>query len=190
LLLFTGDNGTGRGATTRFKGADFPGGKGSTTHSGHHVPLIVSWPAVMKQGRVNRDLISCADFLPTICAATGSETPANVDGVSFLPQMRGETGTPHEALYLWYSPRQKFDLKVSELAFDHSHKLYRSGELYDLQADPMEKIPLTGHQPARAKLQAVLDQYKDARPAELDRQFEVSMKNQPTAEKKKKKRKN
>ena len=190
LLLFTGDNGTGRGATTRFKGADFPGGKGSTKHSGHHVPLIVSWPAVMKQGRVNRDLISCADFLPTICAATGSETPANVDGVSFLPQLRGETGTPHEALYLWYSPRQKFDLKVSELAFDHSHKLYRSGELYDLQADPLEKIPLTGDQPARAKLQAVLDQYKDARPAELDRQFEVSMKNQPTAEKKKKKRKN
>jgi arylsulfatase A len=187
LLMFLGDNGTGKGATTRFKGTDFPGGKGSTTNSGHHVPLIASWPAVMKQGRVNLDLISCADFLPTICAVSGSDTPANVDGVSFLPQLRGEPGTPREALYMWYSPRQKFDLTVSESAFDHSHKLYRSGELYDLQADPMEKTALTGDQPARAKLQAVLDQYKDARPVELDRQFEASMKNQPAAEKKKKK---
>jgi arylsulfatase A len=188
LLLFTGDNGTGKGATSRFKGADYPGGKGSTTNSGHHVPLIASWPAVMKQGRVNRDLISCADFLPTICAATGSETPVNVDGVSFLPQLHGEPGTPREALYMWYSPRQKADLTVGESAFDHSHKLYRSGELYDLKADPKEKAPLTGNQPARAKLQAVLDQYKDARPAELDRQFETSMKGKPTAEKKKRKK--
>ena len=143
----------------------------------------------MKQGRVNRDLISCADFLPTICAATGSETPANVDGVSFLPQLRGEPGTPREALYMWYSPRQKTDLAVKELAFDHSHKLYRSGELYDLQADPMEKAPLTGNQPARAKLQAVLDQYKDVRPAKLDRLFESAMKNEPKPAKKGRKNK-
>jgi arylsulfatase A len=186
LLLFTGDNGTGKGATSRFKGADFPGGKGSTMHSGHHVPLIVSWPAVMKQGRVNRDLITCADFLPTLCAAAGAPAPEGVDGVSFLPQLQGQPGTPREAIYMWYSPRQSKDLSVKELAFDHHHKLYRTGELYDLQTDPKEKTPLTGEQPARAKLQAVLDQYKDARPAELDRQFEQSAPVKPKKGKKKK----
>ena len=174
LLMFIGDNGTGRGATSRFKGADFPGGKGSTTHGGHHVPFIASWPAVMKQGRVNRDLISCADFLPTLCAAAGVPVPAGLDGISFLPQLKGEPGTPREAIYMWYSPRQSKDLTVKELAFDHEHKLYRTGELYDLRADAQEKTPLTGDHPARAKLQAVLDQYKDARPVALDRQFEQS----------------
>ncbi|MDZ4402489.1 sulfatase-like hydrolase/transferase [Prosthecobacter sp.] len=189
LLLFTGDNGTGKGATSRFKGADFPGGKGSTTHSGHHVPLIASWPAVMKQGRVNRDLVSCADFLPTLCAAAGASVPEGLDGISFLPQLRGETGTPREAIYMWYSPRQGNDPKVKELAFDHRHKLYRTGELYDLQSDPMEKTPLTGDQPARAKLQVVLNQYTEARPAELDRQFETATPKTPKKGKKKNKAK-
>jgi arylsulfatase A len=195
LLMFTGDNGTGKGVTSRFKGADYPGGKGSTAENGHHVPFIASWPAAMKQGRVSRDLISCADFLPTICAAAGVEVPATLDGVSFLPQLRGETGTPREALYMWYSPRQGSDLTVRESAFDHGYKLYRTGQLFDLKADRFEKSALEGtltsdQAAARAKLQAVLDQYKDARPVELDRNFKATTKNQPRTEKKGKKKKN
>lgn len=172
LLIFTGDNGTGKGATSRFKGADYPGGKGTTTARGSHVPLIASWPAVMKQGRVCEDLISGADFLPTLCEAVGAAVPANTDGISFLPQLKGGQGTPRDAIYMWYSPRQKPDMKVREYAFDHSFKLYRTGEFYDLKADPQEQHPLSEAAPdARRKLQTVLDRYKDARPAELDRQF-------------------
>jgi arylsulfatase A len=178
LLLFIGDNGTGRGVTSRFNGADYPGGKGTTTARGTHVPLIASWPAVMKRGRVNSDLVSSTDFLPTICAAAGIPVPANIDGVSFLPQLRGEPGTPREWLYSWYSPRQGNDLTVREFAFDHGHKLYRTGEFFDLATDPFEKKPLqvaalTGAAAdAAAKMQAALDRFKDARPAELDRRTE------------------
>jgi hypothetical protein len=86
---------------------------------------------------------------------------------------------------MWYSPRQSKDLAVKELAFDHHHKLYRTGELYDLQSDPHEKTPLNGQHPARVKLQAVLDQYKDTRPAKLDRQFEQSGVGQSKKDKKK-----
>lgn len=173
LLLFTGDNGTGRRVTSRFRGEGYHGGKGSTTRHGHHVPLIASWPAVLKQGRVNGDLISCADFLPTLCQAAGIAIPEGCDGVSFLPQLRGENGSPRDSLYVWYSPRQGRDLTVTEFAFDHHHKLYRDGKFFDLKADPDEKSPLAGnlsgdHTDAKAKLQAVLDRYKDARPAALD----------------------
>lgn len=178
LLMFLGDNGTHGSVTSRFKGADYQGGKGTTTRRGHHVPLIASWPAVMKQGRVNRDLVSAADFLPTICEAAGVKAPTNVDGVSFLPQLRGERGAPREWLYCWYSPRQRQDLTVREFAFDHNYKLYRTGQLFDLEADPFEQKPLdaaalTGGQPAAAaKLQAVLDRFRDARPVALDKQFQ------------------
>ena len=182
LLMFLGDNGTLGSVTSRFQGSDYRGGKGSTTRRGTHVPLIASWPAVMKAGRVNRDLISSADFLPTICEAAGVAVPANIDGVSFLPQLRGERVTPRQWLYCWYSPRQRADLTVREFAADHHYKLYRDGRFFDLAADPDETAPqplaqLAGEAAAAAqKLQAVLDQFQNARPAELDRQFQESVK--------------
>jgi arylsulfatase A len=173
LVLFLGDNGTSPKITSRFKGAEYPGGKGSTKANGTHVPLIASWPSVMKEGRVCQDLVGAVDFLPTLCEAAGVEVPDGLDGVSFLPQLKGEKGQPRHALYLWYSPRQKSDLTVKEYAFDHDHKLYRDGRFYDLAKDPFEQAPLgDGASPeAHAKLQSVLDQYQGARPETLDRAF-------------------
>lgn len=177
LLMFIGDNGTHGSVTSRLNGADYQGGKGTTTARGHHVPFIASWPAAMKSGRVSRDLISAADFLPTLCEAAGVKVPANIDGVSFLPQLLGETGTPRDWIYMWYSPRQRPDLTVRELVFNRDYKLYRTGKFFDLCADPFEEAPLqagalTAAQTAeKASLQSVLDQFANARPPELDRQF-------------------
>jgi len=194
LLLVLGDNGTNSGITSRFKGADYKGGKGSTTSHGTHVPLIASWPAVMKQGRVSADLVSSTDFLPTLCAAAGAQVPATVDGVSFLPQLKGEAGAPRDCLYTWYSPRQSQDMTVREYTFDHRFKLYRTGQFYELSTDAMEKQDLASSTlsseatAAKAKLQTALDQFKDARPAELDREFQASGKGKDKAGKKGKKK--
>lgn len=192
LLIFLGDNGTSGKVTSRFQGGDYQGGKGTTTARGTHVPLIASWPAVMKEGRVSRDLVSSTDFLPTICAAAGVTVPAGTDGVSFLPQLRGERGTPREWLYCWYSPRLQPDATVREYAANHEAKLYRDGRFFDLASDPFEQQPaqvaaLSGKSAAAAaKLQAVLDQFKDARPAELDRAFAETRADAPKKRGKKK----
>jgi arylsulfatase A len=98
-----------------------------------------------------------------------------LDGRSFLPQAKGEKGSPREWIYSWYSPRQSADKTVREFAFNQEYKLYRTGELFDLRHDPAEKRPLdvaTLDGPAaRAArlLQKALDRYADARPTELDR---------------------
>jgi arylsulfatase A len=103
--------------------------------------------------------------------------PQDIDGVSFYPQLQGAAGTPREWLYCWYSPRQRVDLSVSEFTFDHHFKLYRSGEFFDLVADPFEQQPIDStalsdsQKLAHAKLQAALDQFSDARPKRLDRAF-------------------
>ncbi len=193
LLIFIGDNGTHKTVVSRFKGQDYTGGKGTTKANGTHVPMVVSWPGVIKQPKVLSDLVSSADFLPTICAATGVKVPANVDGVSFLPQLQGKRGTPREWLYTWYSPRQSKDMTVKEYAFDHGFKLYRTGEFYDLKKDDAEKNDLAGATlskdaaAAKQKLQAVLEQFKNARPAELDRKFREDDLGKDKTEKKAKK---
>ena len=178
LLMVIGDNGTNTGITSRFQGHDYRGGKGTTTARGTHVPFIASWPAVIKAARISKDLISSTDFLPTICEAAGMAKPVDTDGVSFLSQLNGVAGTPREWLYSWYSPRQQADMKIREYAFDHSYKLYRSGEFFDLTADPFEKQALnrdslgSKEKAAVAKLQPVLDQFSNVRPIELDHAFQ------------------
>ena len=186
LLIFLGDNGTGRTITSRFRGVELKGGKGTTTHLGTHVPLIVSWPGILKGGRVLGDLVSSVDILPTICDAARVDVKHSVDGVSILPSLLGKPATTREALYCWYSPRQKLDLSVKEYAFNREFKLYRTGELYRIDKDPLEVKPMDINNldrealAAKQMLQRTLDQYTDARPPELDRQFAESMKNTKT----------
>lgn len=174
LLLFLGDNGTSGKITSRFRGADFKGGKGQTTHRGMHVPGIANWPGRVPAGLVCDDLVTAVDFLPTICAATGTPVPRGIDGRSFAPQLRGEPGSPRDWIYSWYSPRNGGSTKVREAAFDRHFKLDADGDLYDLSADADEKRPIplseaTGAAAAAArKLRAALDQFAGARPAELD----------------------
>ena len=185
LLIFLGDNGTLGSIRSQFHGSVFQGGKGQTTHRGTHVPCIASWPAVMSRGSVCSDMISSTDFLPTLCEAAGLSVPEGIDGISFLPQLRGERGTPREWLYSWYSPRQQADMSIREAAFDLNFKLYRTGELFDLRTDSDEKHPLqpevTDEHAVSAvkKLSAVLEQFRDARPPELDEQFLKSVVGNP-----------
>jgi arylsulfatase A len=175
LLIFIGDNGTGAGTTSQMGDRAVVGGKGSTTAAGMHVPCIVSWPAAITSPRVSQDLLDGTDILPTICDAAGIPVSPEltIDGRSFLPQLRGETGNPRQWVYCWYSPRGD---PLREFAFDRQFKLYRTGEFYDLAGDRGERQPLrvadlkdAAAIAAARRLQAALDQFADARPAHLPR---------------------
>ncbi|MES2694498.1 MAG: sulfatase-like hydrolase/transferase [Verrucomicrobiota bacterium] len=174
LVIFLGDNGTGVEVTTKFKGKPYPGGKGTGTARGNHVPLIASWPGKIPAGKVNGDLIGSVDFLPTLCEAAGTTVPGEpaIDGRSFLPQLLGKKGNPREWLYTWYV-RNGGPTATYEHAMSTRHKLYRDGTFFDLTTDPFEEKPqpmsaLTGAAAEAAKkLQVALDRYKNARPAHL-----------------------
>jgi arylsulfatase A len=174
LILFLGDNGTGQRITSQFQGRPYPGGKGTTTARGTHVPLIVNWPKRIAAGSVNGDLISSTDFLPTLCEVAGAEIPepTRLDGQSFFPQLVGQPGKPREWLYCWFG--HGAGLKdVREFVMTKENKLYRSGEFYDLTSDPFEERPrqvstLTGADAEAAReLSEALAQYADARPPQV-----------------------
>lgn len=154
LILFYSDNGTPKEITSRMGEKVIPGGKGDTTDAGTHVPMIASWRGTTPAAKVNDDLIDSTDFLPTLADLAGSKIPAGFvsDGQSFLPQLRGEKGSPREWIYSYYDPRpgwdkDQFSLKI--FARDKRYKLYTTGELFDISADPFEKQPLPARNESR-----------------------------------------
>lgn len=177
VLLILGDNGTGRGTPSRFKGRDVVGGKGTTTEWGTHVPCIGNWPGHFAGGKVSGDLIDATDFLPTICEVAKIAMPGDlkIDGRSFLAQLRGEKGTPREWLYSWYNPSGGAKAQA-EFAHDAQFKLYADGKFLNVAKDDLEKAPLADDaldasaKAAKAKLQAAMKQFEGPRPEQFVKQ--------------------
>lgn len=176
LIIFLGDNGTGKGIRSKMGNRDIVGGKGQTTDAGMHVPLIVNGPGLIQSGKVCGDLIDSTDIFPTICKAAGITLPADLvlDGQSFWPQLCGKPAKPREWIYCWYSPRQNNNLAATEFAFNKQFKLYKDGRFFDIINDPEEKSPLdvntlTG-EAARSYqvLLSVLKRHEGIRPPDLD----------------------
>ena len=170
VFIFTSDNGSHHKLESRLGEATIVGDKGAPTDAGTHVPLIVNAPGMVPGGRVIDDLIDFADFLPTLADAAGLSLPRqdHSDGRSFWDRLRGGPGQPREWLYTYYFPRPfapKFDTPYAhpEVLYvrDKRYKLYRNGNLFDVRADPSEKMPLpasdAASQPARRKLQTAMD---------------------------------
>ncbi|XOV92424.1 MAG: sulfatase-like hydrolase/transferase [Bacteroidota bacterium] len=85
----------GGGYTGKWRGA-----KGSFLEGGIRVPTIVSYRGHFPEGEQRDQIISCMDFLPTICELTGSVTPDTLDGHSLLPIIEsGEVPSRHETLF-------------------------------------------------------------------------------------------
>jgi arylsulfatase A len=170
LLIFTCDNGTYTGITSPFQGKQLKGGKGSTPNAGTHVPFIASWPGTIKPGQVSDDLIDFSDVMPTLAELGGGQLPTDreLDGRSFLPQLKGETGNPRDWVFCWYERNGKRDGKVKRYARNQTYKLYHDGNFYDVPADELEKKNLTPGEinteakDVRVRLQSVLDRMFEA----------------------------
>lgn len=179
LVIVLGDNGTAKGLTSRLGDRIVRGGKATSTAAGTHVPLIANWPGVIPPDRELGDLVDSTDFLPTICEAGGVALPRDLtlDGSSFLPQLRGETGTPRPWIYSWFA-RSGGGVAESEFAMDKRYKLYRDGRMYDLVDDLEEQRPLapaqltTLGQSARQQLATVFEKFKAARSSAIAAQGE------------------
>ena len=175
LILFTGDNGTDEPVVSKMGAREVAGGKGKMTDAGTRVPLIAEWPGVIPAGNVCGDIVDFSDFLPTLCDCASIAVPRelNIDGRSFLPQLKGEKGHPREWIYCWFS-RSGDASEAKEFARNQRYKLYRTGEFYDIYNDPLESTPLARENLGaeemriRKKLQNALDLYRNSRLESID----------------------
>ena len=143
LILFTGDNGTDVPVVSQWNGRSVAGAKGKSTDAGTRVPFIAQWPGKIPVGQVSQDLVDFSDMLPTICEAAGIGVPTSldIDGQSFLPQMKGEEGSPRSWIYSWYS-RSGVEEDARIFARNQRYKLYTNGAFYDISVDPLEEYPI------------------------------------------------
>ena len=149
LVIYLGDNGSPADVCSMMhQHNEICGGKGKTSDRGTHVPLICLMPGTIPSNTVQTDLIEATDFLPTIFEAAGLNFPEGyiIDGRSFYPQLKGEKGNPRDWMFFHFEPMNRRhglnDLRQIRFIRDHRWKLYETGELYDLEADWDEDIPI------------------------------------------------
>jgi len=144
LIIFTGDNGTGKEVTSTVNGQQIQGGKGTTTRYGTNVPLIAFWKGVIKPGQTNENLIDFTDFLPTFLEVAAIKPPADaaLDGLSFRKQLINEETPAREWVFCYYNPRWYSDFKAV-WAHTKKWKLYNDGRFFNLLEDPLENTSLS-----------------------------------------------
>jgi len=164
LIIFMGDNGTGKGQNelSTIGGRNVSGMKGTMLECGGLVPMIANWPGTITGGEISDNLIDSTDLLPTFADLAGVRLPDNIvfDGQSFASQLRGQQAKPREWIFnqlarMWYVRNAQY-------------KLNERGELYDMSGAPFtETLVDTRSQSAvaadaRAKLTIVLSKLDPA----------------------------
>lgn len=144
LVLFMGDNGTNTQITTLRYGKPVTGDKGGNSNAATHVPFLMQWKGRFPQGKVLDSLVEVMDIFPSIVDAANVDMPANVDGISMLPYIRGEAESVRESIYIHYDPRPTKPMfkKRAQFAYNAEWKLFRDGRFYNTFKDPLQKYPL------------------------------------------------
>lgn len=161
IILYTGDNGTPQGIRFPYKDTIIQGGKGKMQDIGTRVGMIASWKGRSPENKLVEDLVDFSDFYATFAEAAGLDPRKlkGIDGVSFLPQLQGQKGTPREWAFL-FSVGNRGGAK-GYWARDQRWKLDHKGSLYDMLADCQEERPIkkeddnAENASARRKLAAV-----------------------------------
>ena len=142
LVLFVGDNGTGRPITTQTIQGAYPGGKGNMKDNGTHVPMVAYYPAGKQQGVIEQGLIEFSDFVPTLAELAGVNSPVS-DGKSFYPALTPDPYTPRSHIFIHYDPYpQQVNAKDGRFVRTIDYKLYHDGRFFDMGKDKWEKQPL------------------------------------------------
>ncbi|HEY7183321.1 MAG TPA: sulfatase [Blastocatellia bacterium] len=114
------------------------------------MPFLIRWPPVIKPGAVSKAMILNVDFAPMMLDAAGVKVPADMQGRSFLPLLRGQTPKEWRAsmYYRYYHPGDHnvaahYGVRTGRYKLIYFNKL-NQWELYDLQKDPIETHNLYG----------------------------------------------
>ena len=131
-------------------------------------PLVVRWPGVVKPGSRTKAIVSNLDFAETFLEAAGLQSPAEMQGKSLLPLLKGSTPSNwRTAFYYHYYERpgphnvaRHYGIVTDRYKLVHFYEPQMNyWELFDLRNDPREMKSVYGvadYQKTQRKLEVQL----------------------------------
>ena len=156
LIIFTSDNGPMRADqhtfTKRFNSnGPLKGFKRDLYEGGVRIPMIAWWPGTIASNTTSDHISAFWDFLPAACDVAGIAPPADVDGISYLPELTGKDQKEHEYLY-WEFPENGYQVAVRKgkwkaIKRNMQENPDASIELYNLSEDLGEENNIADQHP-------------------------------------------
>ncbi len=146
IVLFLSDNGgSGNGGNAPLRGS-----KSTMWEGGLRVPFLVRWPTRLPAGRITDEFLTSLEIVPTLLAATQTETPANLrlDGFDMLSVLRGDQESLRTEMF-WQRRSDKaarvgswkwVDSGKGKGLFDLSHDLSESNDLSSDRPEVLKQI--------------------------------------------------
>lgn len=110
------------------------------------VPFIVKGPGLEGGKRVKGN-IYLLDVLPTLCELAGIDAPETVEGISFVPVLKGEKEVVREVMYGVYAGGTKPGMRTVKkgnwklIKYDVMDGAVRETQLFNLAKNPHEYLP-------------------------------------------------
>jgi len=168
LVLYVCDNGW----VQTEQGSYAPRSKRSPNELGTRTPIMFRWPGTIKP-MDRSELCSSIDFVPTVLAAAGVTGPHEFPGLDLLPQLKTGETIERDTIF-----GESFAHDIADIENPQASLLYRwvirghskllmtydgapgkmkyppaggAPQLYDLRADPDEKVNLAAKNPGVVK---------------------------------------
>lgn len=111
LVIFASDNGAhvegGHKKEFFNSTGGLQGNKRSLYEGGYRSPTMARWPDVIKAGRVSTFPWAFWDAMPTFAELAGVSAPKGLDGISIVPELKGEEQPDHEYLFWTWRGQKK-----------------------------------------------------------------------------------
>jgi arylsulfatase A len=160
------------------------GAKRDAWEGGHRVPFVARWPGKIPPGTTCDETICHVDLMATLAAALGAKLPADAgeDSVNILPALLGEKrAAPLREATVHHSAQGKFAVRKGDWVLilaptgddngkkgeppwfraDRGYTAHAEpGELFNLAADPTQKVNRYAAEPEKVReLAALLQRY-------------------------------
>jgi arylsulfatase A-like enzyme len=162
IIIFSSDN--GGHLPSGSSNGDLRGGKQDMYEGGIKVPTCMVWEGTLKAG-VSSQLSLTMDFYPTLCSIAGLKVTHTIDGIDLYPGLLDKNKKDEPRLV--YFMRREGGIygglcyyAIRRGAFKLMQNTpYEQLQLFNIEADPLEKNPLDANSKEAKELKFILSQH-------------------------------